>query len=106
MTYTGRDVSIYPVLPLLVLHPNEPAQDGNEGCEVEESRPSREPELHHQPVELELAERLGQTEVVQGEEDGPDEADYHNGQEPVLAVLVCRGAADDAEKCQDLKILC
>ena len=59
---------------------------------------------HHQPVDLELVEGLGQTEVVEGEEEGPEETDHHHRQEPVLAVRVGRGAADDAEKCQDLEI--
>ena len=59
---------------------------------------------HHQPVDLELVEGLGQTEVVEGEEDGAQQADHHHGQEPVLTVRVGRGAADDAEKCQDLEI--
>ena len=59
---------------------------------------------HHQPVDLELVEGLGQTEVVEGEEEGAEEADHHHRQEPVLAVGVGRGTADDAEKCQDLEI--
>ena len=106
LTYPSCNVSVYPVLIVLVLPPNEPAQDGHEGGEVEEGGPGREPELHHQPVDLELAERLGQTEVVEGEEDGPDEANDDHGEEPVLAVVVCWGTADDAEKCQDLKVYC
>ena len=59
---------------------------------------------HHQPVDLELVEGLGQTEVVEGEEEGAEEADHHHRQEPVLAVGVGRGTADDAEKCQDLEL--
>ena len=106
LTYPSCNVSVYPVLIVLVLIAHEPAQDGHEGCEVEEGGPGCEPELHHQPVDLELAEGLGQTEVVEGEEDGPDEADDDHGEEPVLAVVVCWGAADDAEKCQDLKVYC
>ena len=50
VTYTGRDVSVYPVLVLLVLVPHKPSQDGDEGSEVEECGSSREPELLQQGV--------------------------------------------------------
>ena len=58
---------------------------------------------HHEPVDLEFVERLGQAEVVDAEEDGAEEADHHHGQEPVLAVGVGGGAAHDAEERQNLE---
>ena len=58
---------------------------------------------HHQPVDLKLIERLSKTEVVETKEDGTKEADDDHSEEPVLAVIVCRGGANDAEKCQHLQ---
>ena len=45
VTYTGRDVSVYPVLPLLILVAYKPSQDGHEGGEVEKCGSGREPKL-------------------------------------------------------------
>ena len=102
-TYPSSNVSIDPVLVILILFSNEGGQDGDEGGEVEEGGGSSEPELHHQPVDSEFVERLCQTQVVDTEEDGAEEADDHHCQEPVLTVVVGGGGADDTEKCQKLK---
>lgn len=57
---------------------------------------------HHQPVDSEFVEGLSKAEVVEAEEDGPEEADADHREEPVLAVHVGGGGAHDAEEGEDL----
>ena len=44
-TYSSSDVSVYPVLVLLILNSHKAGQQGDESCEVEKCRSSREPKL-------------------------------------------------------------
>ena len=59
---------------------------------------------HHQPVDSKFVEGLSKTEVVEAEEDGPEEANADHREEPVLAVHVGGGGAHDAEEREDLNI--
>ena len=65
VTYTGRDVSVYPVLVLLVLIPHKHSQDGDEGSEVEECGSSREPKLLQQGVMQSTVMQCIQCNVIQ-----------------------------------------
>ena len=57
---------------------------------------------HHQPVDTEFVEGLSETEVVEAEEDGAEEADDDHCEEPVLTVHIGRGGAHDAEEGENL----
>ena len=57
---------------------------------------------HHQPVDSEFVEGLSETEVVEAEEDGAEEADDDHCEEPVLTVHIGGGRAHDAEEGENL----
>lgn len=121
LSHPGGNVGVHPVLVLLVFPVHEPDQDRDKCREVEECSAGSEPELlisdpieinygkkpdtyHHQPVDSEFVEGLSKTEVVEAEEDRPEEADADHSEEPVLAVHIGGGRAHDAEESKDLNI--
>merc|ERR1711936_497133 len=89
--HPGSDVGVHPVLVLLILPAHEPDQDRDKCREVEESGTGSEPKFHHQPVDSEFVEGLSETEVVEAEEDGAEEADDDHCEEPVLTVHIGGG---------------